>query len=136
MKPDETDEKIIGMLRKDSRTSNVAIAGRLGLTEGAVRSRIKKLVEGKVIRRFSVDLAGTASNFALLMVKAKGETKKLMSAVTSLGIHHDAYEISGEFDACIILEGSSVEAIDRKIDRIRALKEVSGTKTHIAFRHW
>ncbi len=37
---DETDRKIIRVLRTDGRTSNVAIARRLGVTETTVRKRI------------------------------------------------------------------------------------------------
>jgi Lrp/AsnC family transcriptional regulator of lysine biosynthesis len=136
MKPDETDEKIIELLKLDARASNVAIAKKLGLTEGAVRWRIKRLVEGGVVRRFTVELSGGGSNFAVLMVKCKGETKKMMAAVSSLKIHRDAYEISGEYDGCVILEGASVEEIDRKIDAIRKLREVADTRTYISFRRW
>jgi Lrp/AsnC family transcriptional regulator of lysine biosynthesis len=132
---DETDEKIIQMLRKDSRLSNVSLAKSLGLSEGAVRWRLKRLLKTGVIRSFTIDVAQGA-NFAVLMVKAKGETKKLMASIRSLGIHKDAYEISGEYDGCVILEGSSVGEIDDKIDRIRKLKELADTRTFISFGRW
>jgi DNA-binding Lrp family transcriptional regulator len=136
MKPDETDEKIIEILKKDSRASNVTIANALGLSEGTVRWRIKRLVGGGIITRFTVELSGRESNYAVLMVKGKGQTKKMMGAVSALKIHRDAYEISGEYDGCVILEGASVEEIDRKIDAIRKLKEVADTRTYISFRRW
>jgi len=133
MKLDVVDERIIEMLKKDSRSSNVAIAKALGITEGAVRWRIRKLVENKTIRRFTVEVSGSAATYAILMVKAKGETKRMMAAVSALHVHSDAYEISGEYDGCIVLEGSSVEDIDRKIDVIRKSPEVADTRTFISF---
>ena len=136
MKPDTVDERILEMLKKDSRTSNVAIAKSLGLTEGAVRWRIKRMLDKGLIRRFTVEVESGVTNFAVLMVKAKDETKKMMAAIAALDIHKDAYEISGEFDGCVILEGPSVEDIDRRIDQIRKVKEVADTRTFISFRQW
>lgn len=133
---DETDRKIISILKGDSRTSNVDIAAGLGITEGAVRRRIRLLCESGIIRRFTVETSSAGGSFALMMLKARGETKKMMAAVAGLGIHKDAYEISGEFDGCVILEGSSMEEIDSKIDLLRKIKEVSDTRTFISFRRW
>jgi Lrp/AsnC family leucine-responsive transcriptional regulator len=136
MKLDSLDEQILEMLKADSRTSNVSLAKHLGITEGAVRWRIKRMAEGGTIRRFTIEVAGGATTFAVLMLKARGETKKMMADVIALKAHKDAYEISGEYDACIILEGSSVEDIDRKIDSIRKVGEVADTRTFISFGRW
>src|SRR4030095_2352289 len=136
MSLDDADRKMLEILSKDSRTSNVAIAKSLGLTEGAVRWRMKRLIDSGVIRAFTVEVAESASNYAVLMIKAKGETKKMMSQIVSLGVHMDAYEISGEYDGCVILEGASMEDIDSKIDKIRKVKEVADTRTFITFRRW
>jgi|WetSurMetagenome_2_1015567.scaffolds.fasta_scaffold223144_2 DNA-binding Lrp family transcriptional regulator len=136
MKLDAVDERILEMLKSDSRGSNVSIAKTLGITEGAVRWRIKKMVETGVIRRFTAEISGGATTFAVLMIKARGETKKMMASIAGLKIHRDAYEISGEYDCCIILEGSSVEDIDQKIDQIRKVKEVADTRTFISFGRW
>lgn len=136
MKLDKTDEEILKLLKKDSRASNISIANSLGITEGTVRWRVKKLLDNGTIRNFTITIAESQEKFAVLMVKARNETKKMMSAVAALGIHFEAYEIAGEYDGCVILEGATVEEIDRKIDRIRKLKEVSDTRTYISFRRY
>ncbi|MFN7991370.1 MAG: Lrp/AsnC family transcriptional regulator [Candidatus Micrarchaeia archaeon] len=136
MKVDETDESIIAALKKDSRASNVSIGKALGITEGAVRWRVARLLRAGIIRSFTIDVSEGANTFAILMVKARGETKKMMSSISSLSVHRDAYEISGEYDGCLIIEGPSVGAIDQKIDSIRKLKEVADTRTFISFRRW
>jgi len=135
MKLDDKDEKIIGMLRKNARTSNVEIAREVGLTEGAVRNRIDHLLRGGVIRRFTVETAAGAY-YGIVMLKAKSETKKMMAELSSSGLASEAFEISGEYDGCAILEGASLEEVDRKIDRIRKLKGVLDTRTFIPFRKW
>src|SRR5512136_1256959 len=115
MRFDDKDKVILELLRQDSRIANTAIAGRAGLTEGAVRNRIARLVREGVIRRFTVDLAG-GSNFGVVMLKARGDTKRMMQQIARLGVAKDAYEISGEYDGCVILEGASLQEIDGRID--------------------
>ncbi len=136
MKIDEKDQKILSLLKKNSKMSNIDISKKLGITEGAVRSRIKKLLDTKTIRRFTIDTSSSSVLFAVLMAKAKTETKKMMEDIHNLAVHFDAYEISGEYDGCIILEAENMEEIDKKIDLIRKLKSVSETRTFISFGRW
>jgi DNA-binding Lrp family transcriptional regulator len=137
MKTDELDDLILSALRKDARTPNVEIAKTAGLTEGAVRSRIKRMVKDGIITRFTVETTGSgATYFGIVMLKAKKETKAMMSEIASSAIAKDAYEISGEYDSCVILEGTSVEDIDRKIDALRKLRNVADTRTYISFKRW
>ena len=137
MKLDETDMRILAILRKDARESNVAIAAAVGLTEGAVRSRIRRLSERGVIARFTIDVSEAGGGcYGVVMVKARGTTKKMMAEISSLGLHKDAYEISGEYDGCVILNGESIDALDSRIDSLRRLKSVADTKTYVSFKRW
>ena len=47
---DEVDRSIVEFLSRDARTSNRHIANVLGVTEGTVRGRIKRMEEEKLIR--------------------------------------------------------------------------------------
>ncbi|MBD3210154.1 winged helix-turn-helix transcriptional regulator [Candidatus Micrarchaeota archaeon] len=136
MEANKKDREILSLLQKNARMSNVEIAKKVGLTEGAVRSRIRKLIRQGTIKRFTVELAGAPTLYAVVMLKSKRDTKKMMSAVSSLSIHKDAYEIAGSYDGCIILQGFSMDEIDGKIDRLRKLKSLEDTRTFISFRKW
>jgi Lrp/AsnC family transcriptional regulator for asnA, asnC and gidA len=46
----EVDRRIVEFLSRDARTSNRQIATALGVTEGTVRGRIKRMEEEKLIR--------------------------------------------------------------------------------------
>ncbi len=133
---DVVDKKIISLLRENSRMRNVEIARKVSLTEGAVRNRIEKMFRSGVIRSFTIEVGADGGIFAIVMLKAKGETKKMMREVSSLKIYRDAFEISGEFDGCVILEADSLVALDRKIDNIRKCSNVADTRTFIAVRKW
>lgn len=51
---DQTDRAIISILQENSRTSNTEIAKRLGVSEGTVRNRLRKLLDNDVIRNIAV----------------------------------------------------------------------------------
>ncbi|MFH0713113.1 MAG: Lrp/AsnC family transcriptional regulator [Candidatus Micrarchaeota archaeon] len=136
MELDLIDGKILSLLKQNSRMHNVEIANRIGLTEGAVRSRIVSLVLRKVIGKFTIEASGDASMFGIVMLKAKGETKKMMREVTALSLHVSAFEISGEFDGCAVLEADSITSLDEKIDALRKCSHVADTRTFIAVKKW
>jgi DNA-binding Lrp family transcriptional regulator len=132
----DLDAKILGILRENARESNTGIAKKVGLSEGAVRSRIGRMLREGRIRKFTVETGGRGENSAIVLIKAEGDTKKVMKGISRLGIAARAFEISGAFDACLIVEGGNVEEIDDKIDKVRKLAGVSETQTFIVLRKW
>jgi len=54
---DEIDLKILKILKQNSRAKYVRIAESVGLTEGAVRRRIRALTATGIIKRFTVETA-------------------------------------------------------------------------------
>jgi len=51
---DERDVKILNTLVKNARTSYVELAKILGITEAAVRKRVKRLEEKRIIQRYTI----------------------------------------------------------------------------------
>jgi len=51
---DVLDTKIIGILQKDGRASNAGIAREVGVSEGTVRRRLKRLVQDEYVRVVAV----------------------------------------------------------------------------------
>ena len=47
---DELDTKIVAMLQDDGRASNAGIARKVGVSEGTVRRRLKRLIQEEFIR--------------------------------------------------------------------------------------
>jgi len=54
---DEVDRRLIDILRQDARTSHVEMYKSLRLSEGAIRRKIKRLVQNGEIRRFTIETA-------------------------------------------------------------------------------
>jgi Lrp/AsnC family transcriptional regulator for asnA, asnC and gidA len=51
---DPTDRAIISFLQENSRITNTEIAKRLGVSEGTIRNRMRKLIDNDVIRNIAV----------------------------------------------------------------------------------
>ena len=71
---DELDHKIIERLGHDARVSNREIAREFDLTEGTIRSRLKRLLDNKVIRVAAVTNANRLRNPILAYLWVEADT--------------------------------------------------------------
>jgi len=85
---DEVDKSIVAELSVDARVSNGQIAGELGVTEGTVRARIKRMEEEKLIRLTAVtniDRFGDALlAYIWIEVERSDRTRTVASALADI----------------------------------------------------
>jgi DNA-binding Lrp family transcriptional regulator len=134
--PDPIDEKIISILKTNSRQPFVEIAKEVGLSESAVRRRVKHLIDTKAIMRFTVELnnKNRTSAITLISVTSTSDTSSVSSALMSLDGVQVIYEITGQYDIAAIITSSSVAEINRCIDDVRRIPGVSDTNTVIVLK--
>ncbi|MDE0951891.1 MAG: Lrp/AsnC family transcriptional regulator [Halioglobus sp.] len=89
---DEADQAIVERLSRDARVSNREIAEQLGVTEGTVRARVKRMEEEKLIRITAVTNIDRFKDAALayiwIEVERSGQTKVVaekLAAIVELG---------------------------------------------------
>ena len=135
---DETDKAIIEILKHDGRATYSSIGKRVDLSEGAVRKRIKALVDSGAIRRFTVKvgLAEGAEAIALLSVDPSLPTSDVSQALKKLSNVETVYEITGKYDIAAIISGFSITEVNDCLEKIRRLKGISDTNTMIILRSW
>jgi Lrp/AsnC family transcriptional regulator for asnA, asnC and gidA len=87
-KLDAVDRAIVGRLADDARVSNRQIAGELGVTEGTVRGRIKRMEEDKQIRITAVTNIDRFRDAALayiwIEVERSGQTRAVAEALAKI----------------------------------------------------
>jgi len=126
---DEIDVKILEILKQDSRTKYVKIAEAIGLTEGAVRRRVKNLLEQGVIRRFTVETKAEVE--AIVLVKTDpAQTRSVTLKIRE--ISDKVFEVSGDYDVAALIQAYNIENLNRKVDAIRRLPFVLSTNTLIS----
>jgi|TARA_B100000749_G_scaffold45858_1_gene32091 DNA-binding Lrp family transcriptional regulator len=130
---DDTDEKILGFLRDDSRESFVVIGKKLKLSESAVRRRVKNMVGNGVIEKFTIE-EQNASAIVLISVDSSIDTSKVSVKLTKLNAVKTVYEITGQYDISVIIKAPNITEINACIDDLRKIPGVIDTNTVIILR--
>lgn len=133
---DEIDEKILRLLQADARRAFVDIANDIGLSESAVRRRVKNLVEGAIIKRFTIELGASdkTSAITLISVASTADTSAVSTRLMELNGVKVVYEITGQYDIAAIIAAPAIVDINRCIDDIRKIDGVSDTDTVIILK--
>ena len=135
MRKDKVDEGVLEFLRKDSRESFVEIGKKLKLSESAIRHRVKNMIDSGTITKFTIEEGGGQPE-ALVMVSADSsiDTSKVSSKLTKLNGIKKIYEITGQYDICVIIQAPTINEINVCIDDLRKIAGVTDTNTVIILR--
>jgi len=125
---DEIDLKILKILKQNSRAKYVRIAESVGLTEGAVRRRIRALTATGIIKRFTVETAVEFEGIVLVETMPT-TTKNITSTIEKIATR--VFEVSGDYDVAALIQAFTMDELNRKIDEIRKLPGVQNTNTLI-----
>jgi len=129
---DQTDARIIELLRENGRAKFVNVAKTVGLTEGAVRRRIKKLITSGVIVKFSIETQSGTEGIVLIKTEPKTQPAFTRDVVKGLKrVAEKVFEVSGDFDIAAWVTATDIEELNRKVDEIRRLPHVQNTNTLI-----
>ena len=136
MVKDKIDERILEILRKDSRESFVEIGKKLKLSESAIRRRVKTMVDGKIIERFTIQEGEINSTSAIVLISVDSsiDTSKVSSKLTKLDAVKTVYEITGQYDISVIIRASTINEINICIDELRKIPGIIDTNTVIILR--
>jgi Lrp/AsnC family leucine-responsive transcriptional regulator len=133
---DEVDKQIISLLKDDSRAGYGEIGTKVGLSEGAVRKRIKTLSDEGVIRKFTVKIgvAEGAQAITLLATNPELPTQQVSKEIQSIVNVETVYEVTGEYDIVAVISGMNVTEVNECIEKIRRVKGIVKTNTMIVLR--
>ncbi|MEM3731189.1 MAG: HTH-type transcriptional regulator LysM [Candidatus Bathyarchaeia archaeon] len=135
---DEIDKKIIHILKQDGRATYNEIGKKVGLSEGAVRKRIKDLMDSGVIKKFTLKLglAEGAEAIALVSVKPSIPTSEISAELLKIPYVESVYEVTGEYDIAIMISAMNIAEVNECIERIRKIEGIVNTNTMIVLRSW
>ena len=140
---DDTDRKIIDLLRDDARQPSTKMAENLDITPGAVRRRIDRLEKREIINRYTVvlnheKLGPSVEAFLELTFEAGSDVPALLAKAVELPEVREASTIAGDPDAIVRLRVESLERLREIVIDLRNSMPVTNSKTLVAldrYRH-
>lgn len=135
MELDGKDRKILEILKADARLPIREISKQARMRPSTVHQRMQKLVENRVIEKFTVKLDSkkAGENFIVFML-VKGSTSDYIDA-KFLGSRHikEVFGVTGEYDVLVKLKFANVEEFNDFVLNFRKGKnEIQATLTMVA----
>ena len=125
MEIDTPDEQILQLLRQDARMPIKQIAARLGRRRATIHSRIQKLEEQGIIRKYTFvpDFKKLGKSItAFLLVSVLPQTIQMEESLETLSARLakldnvvEVYNITGEFDYLLKVRADNIEDIGSNI---------------------
>lgn len=135
---DDLDRQLIEILSRDARVSNRKIAGDLGVTEGTVRGRIKRLQQDRLIAFTAItsfELANS-TRMAFIGVQADVENvREVARKIAELPLINGVMIMMGRFNILVICLFSELDMLlEVSSDQILAIPGVHHVETSIAVK--
>ena len=135
LKLDDTDQRLLSLLRKDARISVVALAKELNLSRATVQNRLKRLEEKEIILGYTVIIGAeieTPEVTALMVigvesVKEAKVIEKLRGNPHVSAVHHT----TGHWDLIAEIHAESLASFNKIVGAIRLIEGVTSTETNL-----
>jgi len=134
----EIDQQIIDILRENSRLSYGAIGKKIGLSEAAVRKRIKNLIKTDIIKKFTIEVNVSQSANAIVLISLSPSTSSsdISKKLCEIEGIKNIFEITGQYDIFVNLSAHNIVEVNRYIDEIRSIEGITNTTTMIILKSW
>lgn len=132
---DETDHKLLSLLRQDARLTVAALANKLGVSRGTVTNRIRRLEDDGIIVGYTVRLRPDVQRSeikAWMSIAVEGnQTRSVIANLLGEPGVATLHDTNGRWDLLAELRAESLQELAKVLERIRLLKGISNTETSI-----
>tara|TARA_B100000586_G_C19873747_1_gene327911 strand:- start:30 stop:470 length:441 start_codon:yes stop_codon:yes gene_type:complete len=111
---DELDQDIIELLQANGRASNARIARKVGVSEGTVRRRLRRLTQENIVKVIAVpnlDKIGYTTAALIGLQTAPGQLDQVAEAISDMKEVHYLAITTGAFDLFAWVGMSSTEQL-------------------------
>lgn len=132
---DDTDRRLLALLRKDARTPVIALAKELKVSRATVQNRISKLERDGVILGYTIKLNHQAESNVVkaimsISVEAKDESNvldQLHKFPEILSIYHT----NGHWDLIAEIQAENLSFLGELLGRIRSVEGIVQTEASL-----
>lgn len=138
VKLDGLDKKILSLIQDDARASFAKIAHKLGVSEGTIHLRVRKMQKRDVIKGFytivSPEKLGKGLT-AFITVKADpAKYPGVLQSLLEIADISEIHDVTGEFYAMLKVRTKDKESLAGVIDKVGTVKGVTATQTMVVLR--
>lgn len=136
---DETDLKILNIIKRDARLSFREIGKKLNLSTGTVSDRIKLMQANGVIRGFvtAMDHEKLGYQVSLMMcirLSPGVPRQKIEEELSKLEDMCCMHSVTGEMDISVLARAMDQSHSAEIIDQVRSIKGVDRVDSHVVLR--
>ena len=132
---DDLDEHIIEVLRKDSRCPFVEIAEQLKVSEGTIRSRVRKMTDDGVIKGFTIKTSSrNVKAMVEICVDVNTDTDEVARMLAAYDGVTEVYEVTGDQDIIAIVDVESSQQLNDIIESVRRHDNILSTRTRLILK--
>ena len=132
---DELDNKIISLLQMDGRSSNAKIAREVGVSEGTVRRRLRRLTKDDVVHIVAVpnlEKLGYATTALVGLQTGPGMSDTVAESLASLPESHYVAVTTGSYDVFVWAGLESAESLGNFLrTKVGVIEGVQRTETFV-----
>jgi DNA-binding Lrp family transcriptional regulator len=133
---DETDRKLITLLRANARTPVAALATVLKVSRGTVQNRIDRMLARGDIGGFTVRVRDDAERVrAVMAIAVEGERSgAVLRALRGFPEVRAVHMTNGRWDMIAELETDSLEGFSNALDGVRLIEGIAATETSLLLK--
>ncbi len=130
----QTDRRLLAMLSSNARASLTELSSLLNVSRATVKTRLDRLIEGRVIRRFTIetDLDDRDGVRAITSVELQGSVaRSVIRALRAIPEVTSLYSTNGAWDLVADIRAENLQAFDRVLRKIREIPGVLNSETSL-----
>lgn len=135
---DDTDRRIVHLLQQDGRMSMRDLAAAVHVSRAHVYTRVKRLLDDGVIRRFTIQVdperVGFSTSAYLTMKVEQNSWRQIRDTLAALPWVEHVALVSGDFDVLLLVRSASNKTLrDLVFTHIQNMPGVRSTRTLLVF---
>jgi len=132
---DDTDQKLLTLLRGNARLPVSSLASILNVSRATIQKRLDRLVADGTIAGFTIKTGNwtePASICAIMMIEIEGErSEPVLMALKRFPEVTAVHTTNGRWDLVVELKTDGLESFDKALRRIREMKGIASSETSL-----
>ena len=135
MNLDKTDRAILQALLEDSRASQRELSRIVGVAQGTITNRLKKLESQNIIQGYSVVLDPESVGWSMTIMAglriAKGKMIDVQQKIAADPRVFSVYDVTGDWDSMVLARVRDRADLDNLTKTVFTLEGVTRSFTHV-----